>query len=89
LLCRRGHITKNEVGAIRIAANETAFQIPRAAAGRFAKAVERTAGEQDDGIAIEAMASAPSDAGPRQRREGPPPPRTRPSRTARRTGRRG
>jgi ATP-dependent RNA helicase DeaD len=62
LLCRRGHITKNEVGAIRIAANETAFQIPRAAAGRFAKAVERTAGEQDDGIAIEAMASGPSDA---------------------------
>jgi ATP-dependent RNA helicase DeaD len=74
LLCRRGHITKNEVGAIRIAANETAFQIPRAAAGRFAKAVERTAGEQDDGIAIEAMASPPSDGGPRQRREGGPPP---------------
>src|SRR5438105_8084793 len=27
LLCRRGHITKNEVGAIRIGPNETAFQI--------------------------------------------------------------
>ena len=33
LLCRRGHITRNEVGAIRIAQNETRFQIPRALAG--------------------------------------------------------
>ena len=32
LICRRGHITKNEIGAIRIQANETGFQIPRAIA---------------------------------------------------------
>ena len=35
LLCRRGHITRNEIGAIRISANETFFQIPRAMAARF------------------------------------------------------
>ena len=29
LLCRRGHLTRNEIGAIRIAANETFFQVPR------------------------------------------------------------
>jgi ATP-dependent RNA helicase DeaD len=28
LLCRRGHITRGEVGAIRISANQTHFQIP-------------------------------------------------------------
>ena len=49
LLCRRGHITRNEVGAIRIAQNETRFQIPRALASRFADAVRRTAGAEGEG----------------------------------------
>ena len=40
LLCRRGHITKNEIGAIRIAAGETLFEVPRAVAGKFAAALE-------------------------------------------------
>ena len=47
LLCRRGHLTRNEVGAIRIQASETHFAIPRAAAGRFVAAVKRTANEGD------------------------------------------
>jgi ATP-dependent RNA helicase DeaD len=62
LICRRGHITRNEVGAIRIAANETHFQIPAPLAGKFAAAVEkfaRTAGDDDDGIRIEAAPGAP------------------------------
>jgi ATP-dependent RNA helicase DeaD len=86
LLCRRGHITKNEVGAIRIAANETAFEIPRAAAGRFTKALSRTAGEEDDGIAIEPMAGSPRAAARDNRRAGPPPQRHKgkPPRAARR-----
>ena len=49
LLCRRGHITRNEVGAIRIAQNETRFQIPRALAARFTDAVKRTAGAEGEG----------------------------------------
>tara|TARA_R110000782_G_scaffold78276_5_gene155211 strand:- start:97095 stop:98924 length:1830 start_codon:yes stop_codon:yes gene_type:complete len=56
LLCRRGHITKNEIGAIRIAAGETHFQVPRAIAGKFAEALARTAnpdGEDESGIRIE------------------------------------
>lgn len=48
LICRRGHITKNEVGAIRIGPNETTFQVPRALAQKFLGAVARTAGDDDD-----------------------------------------
>ncbi len=48
LICRRGHITKNEIGAIRIGPNETFFQIPSAIAAKFAAAVARTTeGEED------------------------------------------
>ena len=62
LLCRRGHITRNEVGAIRIAANETHFQIPRAIADRFVSAVQRTAGSEDGGdVAIEVSPETPRD----------------------------
>ncbi|MEI9853069.1 MAG: DEAD/DEAH box helicase [Sphingomonas sp.] len=83
LLCRRGHITKNEIGAIRIAANETFFQVPRAIAARFADAVVRTAdaeGEDASGVRIERSEAGPHEA-PRQPRDGPnvsrpaPPPR--------------
>jgi ATP-dependent RNA helicase DeaD len=63
LLCRRGHVTKNEVGAIKIGQNETMFDVPRHAAARFAAAVVRTAHEDpDDGIVIEAMAGSPREA---------------------------
>lgn len=64
LLCRRGHITRNEIGAIRIAANETHFQVPRAIADKFAAALIRTAnadGNDESGIRIE-----PSDGTPRE-----------------------
>ena len=63
LLCRRGHITKNEIGAIRIAAGETLFEVPRAAAGKFAAALKRTAGGDSDGeggIAIEPVRASPA-----------------------------
>ncbi|HEY0085384.1 MAG TPA: DEAD/DEAH box helicase [Allosphingosinicella sp.] len=74
LLCRRGHITRNDIGAIRIAANETMFEIPRAAATRFAQAVKRTSTD-DDGegsVRIEAVEGKPRDTARQNRREGPP-----------------
>ncbi|MEQ1688492.1 MAG: DEAD/DEAH box helicase [Sphingopyxis sp.] len=53
LLCRRGHISKNEVGAINIGTHETIVEVPRAIADRFAEAVLRTANaDADDGIVI-------------------------------------
>jgi ATP-dependent RNA helicase DeaD len=75
LLCRRGHLTKRDIGAIRIAMDETAFEIPRAAAAKFAAAVKRTAGGDPDGeggVRFEAMQGPPGPA--RQaHRPGPPP----------------
>ncbi len=75
LLCRRGHITRTEIGAIRIAANETLFEVQAAAAARFAAAVRRTAVEGEDGegsIQIVQVQGAPRDEARRNRREGPP-----------------
>ena len=63
LLCRRGHITRDEIGAIRIAANETFFQVPRNVEAKFRAALARTAvpgSEDESGITIE-----PSDGTPR------------------------
>ena len=61
LLCRRGHITRNEVGAIRIGPKETFFQIPRAISGKFADALQRTAGAEagEDSVNIESSADGP------------------------------
>ena len=61
LLCRRGHITKSEIGAIRIGPEETAFEVPRAVAARFVASVKRTAGEDDDGLMFAAMDGPPAD----------------------------
>ena len=60
ILCRRGHITRNEIGAIRIGQRETHFQIPRVVADTFAQAATRTAADGGDGsdLTIE-RASAP------------------------------
>ena len=62
LLCRRGHITRNEVGAIRIGADETHFQIPRNIAEKFGSSLQRTAQDSGDD---EPVLIEPSD-GPRE-----------------------
>jgi ATP-dependent RNA helicase DeaD len=65
LLCRRGHISRNEVGAIRIGQEETFVEIPRPVAGKFADALQRTAAAElaagEESLAIE-----PSESGPRE-----------------------
>ncbi|MGV3479211.1 MAG: DEAD/DEAH box helicase [Sphingobium sp.] len=79
LLCRRGHITRSEVGAIRIAANETMVEVQRAVAARFADAVKRTAGNDEDGgtVRIEPMHGSPREEAKRNR-AGPAPVRHAP-----------
>jgi ATP-dependent RNA helicase DeaD len=86
LLCRRGHITKSEIGAIRIAAGETMFEVPRAAAGRFIQAVRRTATGEDGegGVRIEPVEGKPRDAARQNRRAGPPPTKRYKAKPARR-----
>jgi len=76
LICRRGQITKNEVGAIRIGAGETQFQIPRAIASRFASIAAKSQDGEEDLIIEPAEgatgARAPaSRAGPPQHRATP------------------
>ncbi|HEX8420134.1 MAG TPA: DEAD/DEAH box helicase, partial [Sphingomonas sp.] len=73
LICRRGHITKNEVGAIRIGPNETQFEIPRGTASRFMSAFVRSA-DEDDGVAIEPIAGNGPPATPRGAPRGGPRP---------------
>jgi ATP-dependent RNA helicase DeaD len=69
LLCRRGHVSKDEIGAIRIGPNETQFEVRGDVAARFAQALGRTAGTDDSGIAIEPIDGAPS--GPSRSNDGP------------------
>jgi ATP-dependent RNA helicase DeaD len=68
LICRRGHITKRDVGAIRIFPNETRFEIPKALVSKFMSAVKRTAGE-DESVVIEPAGDTPP---PPSDRRGPP-----------------
>eukprot|EP01037_Dinobryon_pediforme_P005603 gene5603-5662_t len=80
LLCRRGHITRNEIGAIRIGANETHFQVPRAVEAKFRAALKRTAmpgAEDESGITIEASAEPAASPHPMRDRGNDGPPRGR------------
>jgi ATP-dependent RNA helicase DeaD len=67
LLCRRGHITKNEVGAIRIGANDTYFQVPRAIAKKFGSALARTGASEGDEASVRIE---PSETGPHEQGRG-------------------
>jgi ATP-dependent RNA helicase DeaD len=82
LLCRRGHVTKRDIGAIRIGPNETAFEVARDAASKFAAAVKRTASGDPDGeggVQFEAMQGPPGKApAGAHRANGPPPARHKP-----------
>ena len=69
LLCRRGHVSRGEIGAIRMAANETLFEVPQAIAGRFFAATQRTASEDDDGVQITPVEGKPREEARRNRRD--------------------
>jgi len=68
LLCRRGQVSRNEIGAIRMAANETVFEVSGALASRFLDAVRRTANE-DDEVDIQPVDGKPRDEARRRRRD--------------------
>lgn len=71
LLCRRGHVTRNEIGAIRIGPEETFFQIPRQIADRFADAAARSAknDSDDENVTIEVSQSGPREVAKGNRRQ--------------------
>ena len=54
LICRYGHVTRAEIGAIRIAANESYFQVSQRSTSGFVKALRRaTISPEDQGLIIE------------------------------------
>jgi ATP-dependent RNA helicase DeaD len=71
LICRRGHITKAEIGAIRINPNDTIFEVPRTVADRVLASVQRTANpESDEGsLQIVPFTGNPREAGGSDRGE--------------------
>ena len=50
VICRLGHITKNEIGIIKIFDKETKFEILEEAAGKFASSVRKNSGEENVNI---------------------------------------
>lgn len=77
MICRLGHVTKRDIGAIRIFDRDTKFEITRDAEARFVAAVAQGL---EDGVRVEsAVAPGPKDK-PAPRWDKPPRAETRPSR---------
>jgi ATP-dependent RNA helicase DeaD len=54
VICRYGHVSRNEIGAIRIAANDSYFQVSERAVPGFIKALRRAKiAPEDEGMIIE------------------------------------
>jgi ATP-dependent RNA helicase DeaD len=62
MICRRGGIEKNDIGAIRIFDTNTEFEIAAAAAESFAAMIKRP--DKEDNIRIEALPNGPQGAVP-------------------------
>ncbi len=80
LICRYGHVTRNDIGAIRIAASESYFEIAARAVPGFRKAMSRAViAPEDEGMLIE-PSEAPSlqPQGERPQRPRPHPMKNRP-----------
>ena len=78
VICRYGHVGRNDIGAIRIAANESYFEVTERATPGFIKALRRaTIAPEDDGMVIEMApprdaAAAAQARGSKPRPEGKP-----------------
>ncbi|RST30825.1 DEAD/DEAH box helicase [Sphingomonas ginkgonis] len=69
VICRYGHLTRGDVGAIRIAANDSYFQVHERSTGTFLEALRRTRQAREEyGIVMEPAPPMDQNAGPRERR---------------------
>ncbi|PWS34049.1 helicase [Falsiroseomonas bella] len=75
-LCRRGHVTRQEVGRISVLERETRVEIAPWAAARFEAAARRHDADDED-IRIAPMRAAPEPAGTRPLKRRPPPAKRR------------
>ncbi len=74
LICRRGHVSRQDIGAIRITTNETMFEIPKAIVSRFTSALKRTGEANDEGadVAFEMIEGSPREEARQHKRAGRP-----------------
>jgi ATP-dependent RNA helicase DeaD len=75
VICRYGHLGRTEIGAIRIAANESYFQVTERSAQNFIKALKRaTIAPEDEGLLIDIAEprSEEAEAKPRGKLHGKP-----------------
>jgi ATP-dependent RNA helicase DeaD len=70
MICRRGGVDKQDIGAIRIMDTTTEFEISKEAAESFAIKIRRP--DKEDNIRIEPMAGAPTGPPPREPRPDKP-----------------
>ena len=69
LICRYGHVGRNEIGAIRVAANESYFEVTQRATAGFIKALRRaTIAPEDEGLIIEQSEPRGETASPQPKR---------------------
>ena len=68
LICRRGNVTRKDIGVIRISDEETAFEVSPSAADRFGKAARRADG---DDVVIELLPGQPAEPAKRPARGKP------------------
>jgi ATP-dependent RNA helicase DeaD len=79
LICRYGHVGRNDIGAIRVAANESYFEVTQRAAPGFLKALRRaTIAPEDEGLIIEQAEQRGEAAAPRPKRPPMAHPRAKP-----------
>ena len=70
LLCRRGGVTKNDVGAIRIMGNESFVAIAAKASKDFGKAVQKPGHDEDADVEINQADGPPRDAARQNKKRG-------------------
>jgi ATP-dependent RNA helicase DeaD len=70
MICRRGGIDKNDIGAIKISDTTTEFEISERVAASFAANVRRP--DKEDNIRIEPLDAAPQAQAPAHKRPNPP-----------------
>jgi ATP-dependent RNA helicase DeaD len=72
MICRRGHVTKRDIGAIRVFERETRFQVAAEAVERFEAASAKMDGDGGRIVRLEEGAAIPRDAGGPARSGGKP-----------------
>jgi ATP-dependent RNA helicase DeaD len=87
LICRYGHVGRNDIGAIRVAANESYFEVTQRATPSFIKALRRaTIAPEDAGLVIEQAEPRGATPAPHAKRQAEIRPREKPKHYRKKAG---